>query len=119
MKIWENKKHVHKISFTTSCVRECQKRKHYKCNVKWQQKPVNVLRHYFGFRQQEGEKEAPAIIKDKRPPVDWPRPGEIKFDRYKMRYRDNLPLALKGLKFTIRAKEKIGIVGRSGSGETM
>lgn len=34
-----------------------------------------------------------------------------------MRYRDNLPLALKGLKFSIKAKEKVGIVGRSGSGK--
>jgi len=34
-----------------------------------------------------------------------------------MRYRDNLPLALKGLKFSIKQKEKIGIVGRSGSGK--
>ena len=33
-----------------------------------------------------------------------------------MRYRDNLPLALKGIGFTVKAQEKVGIVGRSGSG---
>ncbi|XP_052214648.1 ATP-binding cassette sub-family C member 5-like isoform X1 [Dreissena polymorpha] len=64
------------------------------------------------------ESEAPAVIKDKRPPADWPKPGEIIFDKYKMRYRDNLPLALKGLSFKIRAKDKVGIVGRSGSGKS-
>ena len=60
--------------------------------------------------------EPPAVIKDKRPAADWPSSGEIKFDKYKMRYRDNLPLALKSVGFTVKAKEKIGIVGRSGSG---
>jgi len=66
---------------------------------------------------QEQDSEGPAIVKENRPPVDWPNNGEIRFDRYKMRYRDNLPLALKGLKFTIKARNKVGIVGRSGSGK--
>ncbi|KAL4220768.1 Multidrug resistance-associated protein 5 [Mactra antiquata] len=75
---------------------------------------VQRLQHY----SQDVESEAPAVIKDKRPQADWPKPGEIKFVKYKMRYRDNLPLALKGVGFTIKAKEKIGIVGRSGSGKS-
>ena len=34
-----------------------------------------------------------------------------------MRYRDDLPLVLKNVKFTIKPQEKIGIVGRTGSGK--
>ncbi|KAK3604649.1 hypothetical protein CHS0354_007192 [Potamilus streckersoni] len=64
------------------------------------------------------ESEAPAIIKDNRPPDEWPQDGEIKFVDYQMRYRENLPLALKGITFSVKAKEKIGIVGRTGSGKS-
>jgi len=34
-----------------------------------------------------------------------------------MRYRSDLPLVLKDVSFTIRPKEKVGIVGRTGSGK--
>ena len=61
--------------------------------------------------------EAASTIKATKPEKDWPEKGEVKFSKYKMRYRKNLPLALKGIGFTIKAREKVGIVGRSGSGE--
>ena len=61
--------------------------------------------------------EAPARIKNKAPPPDWPQEGEVVFDRTDLRYRDNLPLVLKKISCTIRPKEKVGIVGRTGSGQ--
>lgn len=36
------------------------------------------------------ESEGPPIVKDKRPPADWPREGSIEFSRVQMRYRPNL-----------------------------
>uniref|UniRef100_H9GH89 ATP-binding cassette sub-family C member 5 n=1 Tax=Anolis carolinensis TaxID=28377 RepID=H9GH89_ANOCA len=62
--------------------------------------------------------EAPARIKNKAPPLDWPQEGEVTFENAEMRYRENLPLVLKKVCFTIKPKEKIGIVGRTGSGKS-
>ncbi|XP_066478700.1 ATP-binding cassette sub-family C member 5 isoform X2 [Tiliqua scincoides] len=62
--------------------------------------------------------EAPARIKNKAPPLDWPQEGEVIFENAEMRYRENLPLVLKKVSFTIKPKEKIGIVGRTGSGKS-
>ena len=70
----------------------------------------------ISLHSQDVQTEGAAVVKESQLPREWPVDGEIKFDKYKMRYRDNLPLALKGIGFTIKKNEKIGIVGRSGSG---
>ena len=62
--------------------------------------------------------EPPAIIEDHRPPADWPQGGEVSFRDVRMRYRPELEDVLNGVTFTIKSKEKIGIVGRTGSGKS-
>uniref|UniRef100_A0A3B5AC39 ATP-binding cassette sub-family C member 5 n=1 Tax=Stegastes partitus TaxID=144197 RepID=A0A3B5AC39_9TELE len=62
--------------------------------------------------------EAPRHIKEAQIPEDWPKSGVITFQNYKMRYRENTPIVLNGLDFFIRAGEKLGIVGRTGSGKS-
>lgn len=51
-------------------------------------------------------------------PEDWPKSGDIQAENIIVRYRDGLPLVLKGLDFKIPAGKKCGIVGRTGSGKS-
>jgi len=56
------------------------------------------------------------VIEHSRPERDWPKYGAIKFDNVNVRYREGLPLVLKNISLDIKPQEKIGIVGRTGSG---
>ncbi|CAG9533665.1 unnamed protein product [Cercopithifilaria johnstoni] len=49
---------------------------------------------------------------------DCPLEGPVVFRGVTVRYGPNLPLALDNVSFRIEAKEKIGIIGRTGSGKT-
>ena len=52
------------------------------------------------------------------PPSNWPAYGSIQFKQYSMRYREGLGLVLKSVYANIKGGEKIGIVGRTGSGKS-
>ncbi|KAG2606635.1 hypothetical protein PVAP13_4NG063010 [Panicum virgatum] len=62
--------------------------------------------------------EPPAIIPQNRPPASWPQEGRIDLQDLKIRYRPNAPLVLKGITCTFAAGNKIGVVGRTGSGKS-
>ncbi|CUA73825.1 ABC transporter ATP-binding protein/permease VMR1 [Rhizoctonia solani] len=63
--------------------------------------------------------EAPAIIANSRPPAHWPsRTGGITVDHLVMRYADGLPDVLRDLTFEVKPREKVGVVGRTGSGKS-
>lgn len=55
-----------------------------------------------------------------KPPADWPSEGEITFDNVSFSYdpKNKLPNVLNELTFTIRAGEKVGIIGRTGAGKS-
>lgn len=58
--------------------------------------------------------EAPHYIPETTPALSWPENGVIEFRNYSTRYRDGLDLALNNISLKINAREKIGIVGRTG-----
>lgn len=68
---------------------------------------------YYGTSLEE---EAPLHTVDVRP--SWPEKGEIIFNNVEMRYRENLPLVLKGLSMHVKGGERIGVVGRTGAGKS-
>ncbi|KAA0044372.1 ABC transporter C family member 14-like [Cucumis melo var. makuwa] len=62
--------------------------------------------------------EAAWRIKDSLPPSSWPYRGNVDIKDLQVRYRPNTPLVLKGLTLSIYGGEKIGVVGRTGSGKS-
>jgi ABC-type multidrug transport system fused ATPase/permease subunit len=50
--------------------------------------------------------------------AEWPDKGEIVMRNLRMRYRSETPLVLKGLSLSIAGGQRIGVVGRTGSGKS-
>ncbi|KNA07233.1 hypothetical protein SOVF_173760 [Spinacia oleracea] len=62
--------------------------------------------------------EALEVINDSRPPQNWPSVGKVEIYNLQIRYRIDTPLVLKGINCVIEGGDKVGIVGRTGSGKT-
>ncbi|KAH9625391.1 hypothetical protein KSS87_011462, partial [Heliosperma pusillum] len=62
--------------------------------------------------------EAPEVIEDSRPPKNWPAVGKVEICDLQIRYREDAPLVLRGISCTFEGGDRIGIVGRTGSGKT-
>ncbi|KAF9319714.1 hypothetical protein BG006_002943, partial [Podila minutissima] len=74
---------------------------------------VERIAEYMGL-----EEEPAAIIEGSRPPASWPHAGEITVDHLVMKYAADTPAVIKDVSFKIKAGEKVGIVGRTGSGKS-
>ncbi|XP_041640876.1 ATP-binding cassette sub-family C member 10 [Cheilinus undulatus] len=51
-------------------------------------------------------------------PPEWPEQGWLEFRDVVLAYRDGLPNALDGVSLVLRPGEKVGIIGRTGSGKS-
>ncbi|ETE68516.1 Multidrug resistance-associated protein 7, partial [Ophiophagus hannah] len=71
-------------------------------------------------RTEEYATEIPIESQEELLPVspNWPVRGHMEFQQVILGYRPDLPNALDGVTFTIYPGEKIGIVGRTGSGKS-
>jgi ABC-type multidrug transport system fused ATPase/permease subunit len=70
--------------------------------------------------------EAPAIIESNRPPAYWPSSSSpssqeefISVEDLVIKYAPDLPAVLHGVSFQIKARERVGLVGRTGSGRLL
>jgi len=77
---------------------------------------MNSCERVFYYTEQIPQ-EAAMVTEEKIPP-NWPDKGSITLSNLKMKYRDDTPLVLKGLNVNISGGERIGVVGRTGSGKS-
>lgn len=76
---------------------------------------VERINHYIKNLESEGPRQ---IAGSSAPTSSWPADGRITFQNVEMRYRNDLPLVLKNLSFSVLPEETVGIVGRTGSGKS-
>ncbi|PRQ56696.1 putative xenobiotic-transporting ATPase [Rosa chinensis] len=62
--------------------------------------------------------EAALVIEDSKPPMNWPQVGTICFKNLQIRYAEHLPSVLKNISCTFPGQNKVGVVGRTGSGKS-
>jgi len=62
--------------------------------------------------------QEPKPTQDGIPPVYWPASGDLKVEKLSARYSEDGPLVLKEISFEIKSGERVGIVGRTGSGKS-
>ncbi|KAF5336910.1 hypothetical protein D9611_003444 [Ephemerocybe angulata] len=62
--------------------------------------------------------QEPKATKDGEPPAYWPSSGNLHVEGLSARYSVDGPRVLHGIGFDVKAGERIGIVGRTGSGKS-
>jgi ATP-binding cassette, subfamily C (CFTR/MRP), member 4 len=62
--------------------------------------------------------EAPLDLPEDKVLIKWPGQGRLDVSDLSVRYRTNLPPALSGLTFHVESGQRLGIVGRTGSGKS-
>jgi len=64
------------------------------------------------------EPERPLITASDKDLINWPQSGDVRINNLCIRYRSTLPLSLQGVSFDVKSGQRIGVVGRTGSGKS-
>ncbi|KAF9458727.1 P-loop containing nucleoside triphosphate hydrolase protein [Collybia nuda] len=75
----------------------------------------NSLERIQGYVNIEQE---PRSTEEGRPPAYWPASGDIRVENLSARYSSDGPKVLRDISFHIKSGERIGVVGRTGSGKS-
>ncbi|KAJ8082215.1 hypothetical protein PM082_008062 [Marasmius tenuissimus] len=62
--------------------------------------------------------QEPKPTADGKPPAYWPASGELRVETLAARYSPDGPKVLKNISFSVKSGERIGVVGRTGSGKS-
>ena len=62
--------------------------------------------------------QEPKPIPEGVPPAYWPASGELVVENLSAKYSDDGPEVLHGLSFHVKSGERVGVVGRTGSGKS-
>ena len=61
--------------------------------------------------------EPPAIIESSRPPAAWPSSNSnemVVVEKLEVKYAPDLPSVLQGISFSLKPRERVGLLGRTG-----
>ncbi|KAI0052966.1 hypothetical protein FA95DRAFT_1579668 [Auriscalpium vulgare] len=75
----------------------------------------NSLERILGYIKIEQE---PKFTKDGVPPAYWPASGDLRVEKLSARYSEDGPKVLHDVSFHIHSGERVGVVGRTGSGKS-
>ncbi|KAI0932658.1 hypothetical protein AcW1_000283 [Taiwanofungus camphoratus] len=62
--------------------------------------------------------QEPKPTESGRPPAYWPASGDLKVEKLSARYSQDGPRVLQDISFEVKSGERVGIVGRTGSGKS-
>ncbi|KAF9038074.1 hypothetical protein BJ165DRAFT_1604107 [Panaeolus papilionaceus] len=75
----------------------------------------NSLERIQGYLDIDHE---PPATEAGKPPAAWPTSGDLRVENLSARYSKNGPLVLHNLSFHIQSGQRVGVVGRTGSGKS-
>ncbi|KJA13742.1 hypothetical protein HYPSUDRAFT_72890 [Hypholoma sublateritium FD-334 SS-4] len=70
------------------------------------------IQHYIDIEHE------PKPTEDGKPPASWPTSGDLRVENLSARYSQTGPTVLHNLSFDIKSGERVGVVGRTGSGKS-